>query len=63
MAEPDTITETLYDADILLWSQPQAELLRRRASNALAAGCRRRDRRGLPAAGAGHLPGDARGAA
>jgi Domain of unknown function DUF29 len=31
MAEP----EPLYDADILLWSEQQAELLRRRAANAL----------------------------
>jgi hypothetical protein len=28
-------TEPLYDADILLWSEQQAELLRRRAANAL----------------------------
>jgi hypothetical protein len=28
-------TETLYDDDILLWSEQQAELLRRRAANAL----------------------------
>jgi Domain of unknown function DUF29 len=31
MAEP----ESLYDADILLWSEQQAELLRRRAANEL----------------------------
>lgn len=31
MTEP----ETLYDTDILLWSEQQAELLRRRAANAL----------------------------
>ena len=30
MAETD-----LYDTDILLWSEQQAELLRRRAANAL----------------------------
>lgn len=29
------MTEALYDADILLWSEQQAELLRRRAANAL----------------------------
>ena len=28
-------TEPLYDTDILLWSEQQAELLRRRAANAL----------------------------
>jgi hypothetical protein len=28
-------TEPLYDADNLLWSEQQAELLRRRAANAL----------------------------
>ena len=28
-------TEPLYEADILLWSEQQAELLRRRAANAL----------------------------
>ena len=28
-------TEPLYDADILLWSEQQAELLRRRSANAL----------------------------
>ncbi len=28
-------TEPLYDADILLWSEQQAELLRRRVANAL----------------------------
>jgi hypothetical protein len=31
----ETETTTLYDADILLWSEQQAELLRRRAANAL----------------------------
>jgi hypothetical protein len=29
------LTEPLYDADILLWSEQQAEFLRRRAANAL----------------------------
>jgi hypothetical protein len=28
-------TEPLYDADILLWSEQQAEFLRRRATNSL----------------------------
>jgi hypothetical protein len=31
----ETETTTLYDADIFLWSEQQAELLRRRAANAL----------------------------
>jgi hypothetical protein len=35
MAENDTTTETLYDTDILLWSEQQAELLRSRSANAL----------------------------
>jgi hypothetical protein len=35
MAENETTTETLYDADILLWSEQQAELLRQRSANAL----------------------------
>jgi hypothetical protein len=34
MAETENIPD-LYDADILLWSEQQAELLRRRAANAL----------------------------
>jgi hypothetical protein len=34
MAEND-LTEPLYDADILLWSEQQAELLRQRSANAL----------------------------
>jgi Domain of unknown function DUF29 len=35
MAETETTTEPLYDTDILLWSEQQAALLRRRAANAL----------------------------
>jgi Domain of unknown function DUF29 len=35
MADDETTTETLYDADILLWSEQQAELLRRRAAKKL----------------------------
>jgi hypothetical protein len=31
----ETETTTLYDADILLWSEQQAELLRQRSANAL----------------------------
>jgi hypothetical protein len=34
MAENE-LTEPLYDADILLWSEQQAELLRHRSANAL----------------------------
>jgi hypothetical protein len=34
MAETENIPD-LYDTDILLWSEQQAELLRRRAANAL----------------------------
>ena len=30
-----TVSEPLYEADILAWSEQQAELLRRRAANAL----------------------------
>jgi hypothetical protein len=35
MADTETTTEPLYDADILLWSEQQAELLRHRSANAL----------------------------
>jgi hypothetical protein len=35
MAETETTTEPLYDADILLWAEQQAELLRHRSANAL----------------------------
>jgi hypothetical protein len=35
MAENETTPEPLYDTDILLWSEEQAELLRRRAANSL----------------------------
>jgi hypothetical protein len=35
MAEDQTTPEPLYDTDILLWSEQQAELLRRRSANAL----------------------------
>jgi hypothetical protein len=35
MAENEPTPEPLYDADILLWSEQQAELLRRRRANAL----------------------------
>jgi hypothetical protein len=35
MAADETTTEPLYDTDILLWSEQQAELLRRRSANAL----------------------------
>ena len=34
MAEPEN-TPDLYDTDILIWSEEQAEFLRRRAANAL----------------------------
>jgi hypothetical protein len=35
MAADETTTEPLYDTDILLWSEQQAGLLRRRSANAL----------------------------